>query len=98
MLDSQLGKTVEEAAERAAAILWSIIPDAHCEAQEWDNRIDCYIVSDGKTIGEMILLSEVTERRIRETAERLRQRRAGIAVSLVNPLWDPIRIVRMPDK
>jgi len=98
MLDSQLGKTVEEAAERAAGILSSIIPDAHCVAQEYDNRIDCFIVSDGKTIGEMILLSEVTERRIRETAERLRQRRAGIAVSLVNPLWDPIRIVRMPDK
>jgi hypothetical protein len=98
MLDSQLGKTVEEAAERAASILSSIIPDAHCVAQEYDNRIDCFIISDGKTIGEMILLPEITERRIRETADRLRQRRAGIAVSLVNPLWDPIRIVRMPDK
>jgi hypothetical protein len=98
MPDSQLGKTVEEAAERAAGILSSIIPDAHCVAQEYDNRIDCFIISDGKTIGEMILLPEITERRIRETADRLRQRRAGIAVSLVNPLWDPIRIIRMREK
>src|SRR6202044_505787 len=94
MLDHQLGKTLEEAAERAALILSSIIPDAHCVVQEWGNRIDCFIVSDGKVIGEMILLAEITERRIRETADRLRQRREGIAVPLINSMGNPVRIVR----
>jgi hypothetical protein len=94
MLDHQLGKTLEEAAERAALILSSIIPDAHCVVQEWDNRIDCFIVSDGKVIGEMILLAEITERRIRETADRLRQRREGIAVPLIDSMGNPVRIVR----
>ncbi len=98
MLDRQLGKTVKEAAERAALILSSIIPDAHCVAQEWDNRIDCFIVSDGKVIGEMILLAEITETRIRETADRLRRRREGIAVPLINSMGNPIRIVRSTAK
>jgi hypothetical protein len=94
---ARLGSTVEEAAQCAEAILTSIVPDAHCVAQEWDNRIDCFIVLDGVVIGEMIAHRDITERRIRETADRLRKRQAGEAVPLVNELRRPVGIAPSPN-
>ncbi|HEV2532143.1 hypothetical protein [Phenylobacterium sp.] len=81
-------------AAEAERIASSVAPGAFCTAQEWDQRIDCTIkLSDGKIVGEMILLSEVTVQRVEETAERLRRRLAGENVPLMNELWPPIRII-----
>jgi hypothetical protein len=97
MAESQLGNTIEEAAELAANILASIIPEANCVAQEWDNRIDCFIVLDGVVFGEMVALPNITEQRIRETADRLLKKQLGQQVSLKDELWSPVRIVRTAD-
>jgi len=96
--ERQLGNTVEEAAKNAETILRSIVSDGHCDAQEFDNRIDCFVVHNGRVIGEMITLPEITEQRIRETADRLRRRVAGESVALVNELWEPILISRSPSR
>ena len=86
-----------ELAANATELLVAIIPEAFCTAQEWDNRLDCVVrLADGATVGEMIRIGELTTEWLEETAERLRRRRAGEPVQLVNPLSPPILIRRQP--
>ncbi|MGE5145621.1 MAG: hypothetical protein ACM3N5_02675 [Candidatus Eiseniibacteriota bacterium] len=93
---ARLTGTIEEVAEQAERLLRSLVPNAHCTAQEWDNRIDCmaWLPSGKEVVGEMISINDVTEERIRETAERLKKRQLGIDVPLVNELWEPIRLIK----
>jgi hypothetical protein len=89
--------TPEDVAAEAEKLLRTIIPDAFCVAQEWDNRIDCILkLPDGTSVGEMVRLSELTELRIREAGRRLEQRARGVDVQLVNELRAPRRIT--PEK
>jgi hypothetical protein len=82
----QLEKKVER-------LISSIAPGAFCTAQEWDSRIDCAIkLADGTVVGEMVGLNEVTEQRLREAADRLRQRVEGEDVPLVSELRPPLVI------
>ena len=91
MTDSLLTGTIDEIAEKAERILATVAPDAWCQAQEWDSRIDCGIkLPDGSVVAEMIVLREATETRIREAGERLQKRQMGIAVALHNELRPPI--------
>ncbi len=56
--------TIEGIAEQAERILASVVPDAQCVAQEWDNRIDCIVrLQDGTIAGEMVSLAEATEKK-----------------------------------
>jgi hypothetical protein len=99
MTEKPLSGTIEEVAEQAQRLLRSAAPDAWCQAQEWDSRIDCEIkLSDGSVVGEMVLLSEATEARIRAAGERLMKRKMGIPVALQHELKPPIMIVRKPSK
>ena len=89
--------TVGEVAEQAEVILKSIAPTAYTNAQEWDNRVDCLIrLPGGAVIGEMILVTEATEARIRCAGIRLQQRLLGVDVPLKNELWAPVRINPSP--
>jgi hypothetical protein len=82
MKDKLLTGTIEEIAEQAKRILAAVAPDAWCQAQEWDNRIDCGIwLPDGTVVAEMIPLREATEPRIRGAGESLLKRRMGIPVA-----------------
>jgi hypothetical protein len=93
--DNLMTGTIQEIEKQAETILVAVAPDAWCQAQEWDNRIDCCIkLSDGKVIGEMVSLTRVTEARIRQAGERLQKRKSGIEVTLHNELWPPIVITR----
>jgi hypothetical protein len=86
-----------EVADQAELILKSIAPTAYTNAQEWDNRIDCFIkLPDGAVIGEMILVSRATEERIRCAGMQLQQRLLGVNVPLKNELWAPVRIGPSP--
>jgi len=59
----------------------------------WDNRIDCLLkLPDGSIVGEMVLVNELTERRLQATGERLQKRAEGIDVPLVNELQSPVKI------
>ena len=76
-----------ELAAKAADRLVAIVPQAFCTAQEWDNRLDCSVrLADGRIVGEMIRVDELTTERLEETAERLGRKHAGETVELVNPL------------
>jgi hypothetical protein len=78
-------------------ILAEFAPGISCIPQEWDGRVDCLVrLSDGRTIGEMIRLADLTDERLRETGERLRLAREGVDVTLVDPVLPPILIRRMP--
>lgn len=89
---------LEDAAAQAEKLINAIVPGAVVVAQEWDDRIDCLIrLPDGNVIGEMVPFSDLTERRVRATGERLRKRAAGHEVPLVNEVPQPIRIVRRSD-
>ena len=89
---------IEEKAEWGEALLSSLFPGTFCVAQEWDDRIDCFIrLPDGRSVGEMVRLADFTEDRLRETAERLRLRGEGVNVSLMDEVLAPIRIVPIPD-
>jgi hypothetical protein len=95
MTDDPLTGSIDDVAQAAERILQSIVPDAWCQAQEWDGRIDCGIrLADGGLAAEMIRLDEATPKRIRACAERLLARRNGIAVILQNELSPPIAIRR----
>ncbi|MGA8498971.1 MAG: hypothetical protein WB764_26045 [Xanthobacteraceae bacterium] len=99
MTEKLLSGTIEEVAEQAQRLLASEAPDAWCQAQEWDSRIDCEIkLPDGSVVGEMVLLSEATEARIRAAGERLMKRKMGIPVALQDELKPPILLVRTPPK
>ena len=75
-------------------ILAAIVPDAWCQAQEWDNRIDCGVTQpDGTVAAEMISLNEATVTRIKAAAGRLILRQKGIQTPLQNELPPPIEIV-----
>ena len=92
-----LAGTIEEIAADAAKLLSRIAPGAVCVPQEWDNRIDCILkLPDGSVVGEMVPMSQLTEKRIRQSGDRLRKRREGIDVTLIDELRPPIRIASMP--
>jgi hypothetical protein len=87
-------ENVDCAAAQAERLLVDIAPGAFCTAQEWDERIDCFLrLPDGTLIGEMILVEELTESRVRETGWRLQQWAEGRKVPLVRPILPPVRIV-----
>jgi hypothetical protein len=95
MSDGLLTGSIEEISEQAQKIVNMIASDIWCQAQEWDDRIDCMIkLPDGSLTGEMIGLTEATEARFREAAERLLKRQQGIDVPLHNELRPPILITR----
>ena len=97
MSDGPLTGTIEEIAEKARRILQAIAPDAWCQEQEWDDRIDFSVKQpDGKIVSEWIELREITETRIRECSERLKLRHQGIHVALVNEIRPPILLFRGP--
>lgn len=74
-----------ELAEKSEVLLKSVAPEAMCTAQEWDNRIDCFVRQpDGSVVAEMISLEKIGVDRILEAAGRLRQRSLGEKVDLVN--------------
>lgn len=98
MTEKLLTGTIEEIGEIARHILSGICPEAWCQEQEWDNRIDFYVRQpDGKIVSEWIVLREISETRIRECSERLKLRHQGIHVALVNEIPPPILIIRGPD-
>lgn len=87
---TRLWVQLEKKAERLVS---SIAPGAVCTAQGWDRRIDCTIkLGDGSVVGEMVGLRDVTERRLRETGDRLRRRAQGEKVPLENELRPPVLI------
>jgi len=52
-----------------------------------DRRVDCVLkLPDGSLIGQMISVDELTERRVRATAERLQKRADGIGVPMINEI------------
>jgi hypothetical protein len=87
--------SAEKAARDAERLLSAIIPEAACIPQEWDSRLDCVIsLPDGSVVGEMIRLSDLSEERLKATAERLLMRLKGSAVPLVDEIRPPGRIQR----
>jgi hypothetical protein len=95
MSDGLLTGSIDEIGEQAQKIVDTIAPDIWCQAQEWDSRIDCMAkLPDSSVIGEMIRLTEATETRFKEAAERLLKRQQGIDVPLQNELRPPILITR----
>ena len=92
---AQIKGTIQEIAEKAQRLLRSLVPNSHCTAHEWDDRIDCTarLPNGTEIVGEMISISEVTEERILETATRLRQKQLGEDVQLVDELPQPIHIL-----
>jgi hypothetical protein len=85
--------------KQAEKLLGAIAPGALCVAQEWDARVDCILkLPDGTVVGEMVAATDLTESRVRDAGERLRQRAEGKAVPLVNELRPPIRIVPRRDQ
>jgi hypothetical protein len=98
MSDDLLIGSIDEISEQAKQIVAAIAPDAWCEVQDWDDRIDCMILlPDGSMIGEMVGLSEATALRFREAAERLLKWQRGIAVPLQDELRPPIFLFKGPD-
>ncbi len=68
---------------------------AFCTVQEWDDRIDCCIkLDDGRIVGEMVPLLGLSGRVLRETGERLKQRKLGENIQLKDELWPSVRISR----
>jgi hypothetical protein len=93
------GGTIEEIAADAEKLLSRIAPGAVCVPQEWDNRIDCILeLPDGSVVGEMVPLSQLTEKRVRQSGDRLRKRREGMEVKLIDELHPPVRIVPSPQR
>jgi len=91
--DDLLTGAIEEVAEKARRILTEICPEAWCQEQEWDNRIDFGVKQpDGKVVSEWIVLGELTEKLVRECGARLRLRQKGIPVDLKNEIPPPIYI------
>ncbi len=84
-------------AGKAEALLATIAPGAVCVPQEWDERVDCLLtLADGRVIGEMFKVEELTDSRIRQTAERFRRWSDGVEVELVNPIRPPVKIADNP--
>ena len=94
MTDDVFVGSADEIADKAERLLKAIVPDAWCQAQEWDNRMDCGITLNDEVVAEMIPLGHATENRIKECGERLLMRQRGIPVDLVDELRRPIHISR----
>ena len=93
MSHSLLIGSIDEISEQAQKIVDTIAHDIWCQAQEWDDRIDCMTkLPDGSVIGEMIALTKATEMRFKEAAERLLMRRQGLDIQLENELRPPIHL------
>src|SRR4051812_5994469 len=87
------GRLWGELAAKAEELLRSIVPDAFCTAQEWDNRLDCAVkLPNARIVGEMISVDELTSERLGQTADRLRRKFAGEPVRLVSEIRSPIYI------
>ena len=87
VLDAAVVRLAEE-------ILSSVVEGGFCCVQPWDNRIDCCLkLSDGKVIGEMVRLAELSGRVLREVGERLRCREMDPGAPLLNELRPPVRIL-----
>lgn len=79
----------------AVEFLRPIVEGAFCTVQEWDNRIDCCIkLGDGRIVGEMVPLLGLTGSVLRESGERLKQRKLDENFALKDELWTPVRISR----
>jgi len=92
---AQTGQPALEAALQNLAedVLCTIIEDAFCIVQEWDNRIDCCIKLDnGRIVGEMVPLATLDSNVIRAVGERLKLRKHNESSELRNELWPPILI------
>jgi hypothetical protein len=84
------GDLWSELATRAEEIVSSIVREAFCTAQEWDNRLDCSVkLRNGTIVGEMISLRELSRERLSETADRLRRKLAGEDVQLISEILPP---------
>jgi len=95
MPDRPLTGSIDEISEQAQKIVNAIAHDIWCQAQEWDDRIDCMAkLPDGSVIGEMIARTKATETRFKEAAERLLKRRQGIDIPLQDELQPPVLITR----
>jgi hypothetical protein len=80
-----------EATEQAGRVLSEAAPGAWCTAQEWDRRIDCTLkLDDGRMIGEMVTLADLSAERVAQAGDRLRRYAAGENVCLQNELTAPI--------
>lgn len=81
---------IHELARDAEVVLAALLPGAVCIAQEWDGRIDCLLrTDDGRVIGEMVPLEEISVARIRATGARLACRLSDPAATLVNEIHEP---------
>jgi hypothetical protein len=82
-----------ELATKAGELVSSVVPEAWCTAQEWDNRVDCSVkLRNGMIVGEMISLRELSRERLCETADRLRRKLAGEEVQLISEILPPTYI------
>ena len=87
--------SIHDAAAEAEKLLSHVAPGAVCVPQEWDNRIDGLLkLPDGRVVGEMVAVSELTENRIRQAGERLRRRGEGVEVPLVDAVQPAGRVAR----
>jgi low affinity Fe/Cu permease len=87
--------SIQEMAADIEHTMRKILPTVVCIPQDWDNRIDCMIrLEDGTAVGEMLGLDDLTPKRIRQTAERLRRKLAGETVTLIGEVSTPVRIAR----
>lgn len=85
--------SIEELARDAEAALAALLPGAVCIAQEWDGRIDClFRTDDGRVIGEMVPVEEISVARIRATGARLACRLSDPSAVLVNEIHEPTYI------
>jgi hypothetical protein len=91
-----LSGPIEEVATQAEKVLLSSITgEAFCVAQEWAQRVDCWVrLPDGSLIGETIAVGALTESRVRETANRLQKRVEGLPIPLVDEIAPPVRLVQ----
>lgn len=64
--------------EEVQVFMTKISPNIVCVAQEWDNRIDCFVkLPDGRAVGEMIPLASATSDYLAGVGDRLLRRLAG---------------------
>ena len=91
-------ESIERKAARAEKLLLVSLPSAVCIAQEWDERIDCFVrMPDGSLVGEMIPIAELTNARVLATGERLKKRFNGSLEPLLNEISSPTKITCAPN-
>ena len=90
--------------ERALArlvesLLREVAPEAHCQAQEWDRRLDCNVTVPGHgLVCFWLRYEDLTTEGIAEFAVRLGLLMAGETVDMADVLPKPISIARPPDR